>query len=101
MIIDNLDIVGVTVNEAKAKTPLFVDSYAVRASAVTTQRFKTITGRHAKKVKRRSSVQLSKLALSDPLHAYKAAYSETFGESLCVLTSVAPNHFLIFSAIVP
>ena len=70
MIIDNFDIVGVTVNEAKAKTPLFVDSDAVRASAVITECFETITGRHTQKVKRRGSVQLGKLALSNPLHVY-------------------------------
>ena len=101
MIIDNFDIVGVTVNEAKAKTPLFIDSDAVRASAITTERFKTITGRYAQEVKRRGSVQLGKLALSDPLHVYETTYTEAVSEPFCVLTPVTPNHFPIFSAIGP
>lgn len=101
MIVDNFDVVGVAIGEAEAETPLFVDSDAVPASAVALQRFESITGRHSQKVECRGSVQLSEFTLGYPFHAYEAAYSEPIGEPLCILTSVAPNHLPLFSAIAP
>ncbi|EWG99585.1 hypothetical protein Q427_24150 [Halomonas sp. BC04] len=48
MIVDNLDIVGVTVLKAKAKTPLIVDADTVLAFTITSQHFKTIAWRNTK-----------------------------------------------------
>jgi len=42
MIVDDLDIEGVTICKAKTSTPLIIDPYRMLADAVALQRFKSI-----------------------------------------------------------
>ena len=92
MVIDDLRIVGVSVDEAKTEPPLVVDPDAVRARTVATEGFKPIPGRRTQKIKRRGGIQLGELAPSDSFKAGKTPHSIAIGKPLRILAAKASNH---------
>ena len=69
MIVDDLDIEGVTVTPDETEPPLPVDADAVLSRTIATQGLQTIPWRAAKKVECRRRMQLGKLALGDRLES--------------------------------
>jgi hypothetical protein len=59
MVIYNLNIKDISGCPGKAHTPLFVDTDAVLACAVSFQRLQVIAWRRPQKIKSRRSIQLS------------------------------------------
>ena len=62
VVIDNLDIEGVTPAPDEAQPKLNVDAYAVLPDTVTTQCLQSIPAREAQVVKRRRGVQVVELS---------------------------------------
>jgi hypothetical protein len=71
VIVDNLDIVRVSVLPPKADAPLVVDANAVLTLSVTAQRFEPIAGRDAQVLKRACSMQVQELSPCLPLDRAK------------------------------
>ena len=61
MVVDNLDVVGVTLSPPKTDPPLLVDSDAVLSQAASAQRLEVVAGRNPKILKRLRAIQHEKL----------------------------------------
>lgn len=68
MIIDNLDIVGVSTFPAKADPPLIIDPDAPLAIAVTGKLFQPVARWDTQKVESGGAAKLFQLALGNSLH---------------------------------
>ena len=68
MVVDDLDVMGVTCLPAEAYPPLIVDSNAVLATSITPESFQPIAGRRAKIVQPRGPMQQQQLAAGDTLN---------------------------------
>jgi len=72
VIIDDLNVVGVSVKPNKAETPLIVDSYAMLSLPIAAQSFQTIPWRRYQVTEFGGAIQLTKLAARDGLNCPKA-----------------------------
>lgn len=61
MVIDDLDVQGVSALEAETNTPLVVDTNAELAGAIATQFFKPVARWHAKEIERRRGMNICSL----------------------------------------
>jgi hypothetical protein len=67
MVVDNLNVVGVTLSPPETDPPLLVDSDAVLSQAASAQRLDVVAGRNPKILKRLRAIQHEKLAESSAL----------------------------------
>ena len=68
VIVGDLDVVGVTVAPDEADPPLIIDPDAVLPTAVSAQRFQTISRRHAQRLESGRRVELNQLPIGDALY---------------------------------
>ncbi len=66
MVIDDFDVVCVSIQPAEADTPLVVDAYAVLSLAVALERFETISGRNPQIPQTAGLAQVQELAPRRP-----------------------------------
>jgi hypothetical protein len=92
MIIDDLDVLGVPVDPAKAQSPLAIDPDRVLAFPRTLQPFQTIPGRRRKIVEARGGIQQEKLPAGDPLDSPEPADIVIAEQSLCILVGEGADH---------
>jgi hypothetical protein len=92
VIINNLDVVRITVTPNKADAILVIDTNAVCPLAISAERLETIAGKNAKVAKLVRAMQLHHFPLNYPFDPLKppnrAAIEERFG----LLTTERANH---------
>jgi len=84
VIVDDVNLVRVTVTPGEADAVLIVDPDAVLPVAITRERFKVVAGKRTQVAKAPRSVQLLELSLSDAGDTLEAA-AEPAGEQVLSL----------------
>ena len=102
MIIDDLDCFRTAICPLKAQTVLIVDTNAVVAGALTSQGFKPVAGRGAKRIKPCRSVQLIQLPAGDCPELPRACFSRGFRITaikniLCPSVGKGPDHTMEYN----
>jgi len=92
MVVDNFDLVGVTIAPAKANPPLAVDANAVLTSSIASQYFQTVAGRAAQVVEPPRSVQVEPLATGRSFKRAKLTNIAIIEELLRVFRCKRPDH---------
>ena len=78
MVIDDFDVVGVSVRKAETEPLLVVDPDAVRAATVAPQRLEPVSGRHAQEVERRGSIHVSHIDMRESSHQAKRNHAAEY-----------------------
>ena len=94
VVIDNFDVVGISVLKAKADAPLVVDPDAIRTTSIALQSFKLISRRRIQGIERTSSVELQQSAPSGSFEINESPNKISSKKPLGILASEAPNHLL-------
>src|SRR5688572_14827788 len=66
VIVDDLDVIRVSISPAETDPPLIINSDAVLADPAALQGFQPVARRHAQKIKRSSGIDLDQLSQCDP-----------------------------------
>jgi hypothetical protein len=93
VIVNDLDVIGVTVGPAKANSPLIIDSDAVLSPAISGEFLQTIGRRHSEFVQRGGGVYDQQLAQRYTVQVGRyPANPVSLEESFGVAIAEAPNH---------
>ena len=92
MIVDNLDIVGVTVSPAKADSPLIVDANAVLPTTISSQLFQPIGRWDPEIIKRSRRIQHQQLSQRDSLDRREPLGVLSPENPLRLLAAEPPDH---------
>jgi hypothetical protein len=92
VIIDNLDVVRITVTPNKADAILIIDANAVLTLATSTESLKAIAGKNAKVVELMRGLQLRQLPLDYPSDLLKPLGALTIKESFGFLAAERTDH---------
>jgi hypothetical protein len=92
MIIDNFDVVSVTIAPYETDPPLVVNPNAVLTSAAATELFQVLAQRNPQVLQRLLVVQHRELATRGVLDALKTEAALTIKERLRVFASERPYH---------
>lgn len=95
MVIDDFNLVSVSLSPHKADTPLVIDPNAVLALPVATKRFKPVARRDGQVTELRRGIKLGQLPLRDPLEGPKAFHPLPPVEAFGILRTEGPDHLLI------
>jgi len=99
MVIYNLNIKDISGCPGKTHAPLFIDTDALLACPVSSQRLQTVAGWRPQEIKGRRSIQLSQLPLSHSTDGLPAAGTAPLEQSLCVFTAKTLNHQFYYISI--
>lgn len=94
MVIDDLDLVSISVFPDEAEAPLIVDSDAVLAPAGTPEAFQPIAGRHGQIVELSSPVQKQELTPGDALESSESSDVFIFEQCLRFLALEGLGHLV-------
>lgn len=92
VVINDLDVVSISIDEAETKPPLVVDPDAARPLAVTSQHLEPVAGWCPQETECCRGIQLGELTSGNSLKVSETPHSITFGKSLGVLAVKTPNH---------
>jgi hypothetical protein len=92
VIVDDRNIVRVSMAPDKAKTPLVVYPYAVLSLSFSMQRFQTIPRRRCQISQLYRTIQLPKLSARDLLDSLKASAALSIVKPLALGTPERPDH---------
>lgn len=92
MIVDYLDIVGVSFRKPETEPSLIVDPDTVPTAALASQRLEPIPGWRPMESERRGGILKREFAPGDSFHARETAHPVIIGESFGILATIASNH---------
>jgi hypothetical protein len=92
MIINDFNVVSVSIFPAKAKPPLIIDPHAMLACSFSLQSFKPVARRRSHIGQRDSGIELPQLALRHSLDRTEARNPLPAMEPVGVFRPEAPNH---------
>jgi hypothetical protein len=82
VVINDLDIVGVAFQPAKADAPLIIDPNTVLADSVSRELLKPVAGRHAQILQRADGIEHDQFALCDPVNVRRKSPGRLAPEEL-------------------
>ncbi len=92
VIVNDLNVIAVTVVPAKTETPLVVNTNAVLARPVALQSFQMISRRTGHIIQNDSAVQLAQFSLRNPFNGAEAGGALPLMETLRISTAEALDH---------
>jgi hypothetical protein len=92
VIVDDLNLVCVSISPNETKTPLIVDPDAMRSLSFPAQCFQTISRRCRQIPQFRGAVQLPELPAGDLFDSLKAPTALALVKPLCLGTPERPDH---------
>jgi hypothetical protein len=98
VVIDDLNLVGISVTPSEADSPLIVDPDAMLASTAALQGFQPIARRHTQEVQRRRGIHLNQFSQCDPQQIrWKPPGGHAVEKSFRFLVGKALDHGLAIS----